>query len=233
MMAREGRYRVDRALVVKDWPALVVLAAMLAAGVVLYPHLPDLVPAHWNIRGEVDNYFSRFWGAFALPLLAAGVYLAMLFAPYVDPRRDSYVRFEGAYRAVRLGLVFFLAVLHAVILAVALGGPPELVPRVVPATLGLLMLVIGNYLPQARFNYFFGVRTPWTLASEEVWRRTHRFSGPAFVLGGLAALAAAFLPAPANFAVGMGGIGAAALASVVYSYLAFRRLGAAPGQGPG
>jgi len=233
MMAREGRYRVDRTLVVRDWPALAVLAAMLAAGVVCYPHLPDMVPAHWNIRGEVDNYFSRFWGAFALPLLAAGVYLAMLFAPYIDPRRDSYVRFEGAYRAVRLGLVFFLAVLHAVILAVALGGPPELVPRVVPATLGLLMLVIGNYLPQARFNYFFGVRTPWTLASEEVWRRTHRFSGPAFVLGGLAALAAAFLPPPANFAVGMGGIGAAALASVVYSYLAFRRLGTAPGRGPG
>ncbi|MGQ9533210.1 MAG: SdpI family protein [Desulfotomaculales bacterium] len=233
MTEGKGGYRVDRTLVVRDWPALAVLAAMLAAGVVLYPHLPDLVPAHWNIRGEVDNYFSRFWGAFALPLLAAGMYLAMLFLPYVDPRRDSYVRFEGAYRAVRAGLVLFLAALQAVIVAVALGGPPDLVPRVVPAALGLLMLVIGNYLPQARFNYFFGVRTPWTLASEEVWRRTHRFSGPAFVLGGLAALAAAFLPAPANFAVGMGGIGAATLASVVYSYLAFRRLGTAPGQGPG
>ncbi|MBC7105772.1 MAG: SdpI family protein, partial [Firmicutes bacterium] len=191
MVPGEAKYRVDRKTVLKDWPALAVLAAMLVAGVVLYPHLPDLVPAHWNIRGEVDNYFSRFWGAFALPFLATGIYLAMLYTPYIDPRRHNYARFEGAYRAVRVGLVLFLGLLQGVILVVAVGGSPGLVPRVVPAAVGLLIVVIGNYLPQARFNYFFGVRTPWTLASEEVWRRTHRFSGPAFVLGGLAAVVAA------------------------------------------
>ncbi|MGB9825797.1 MAG: DUF1648 domain-containing protein, partial [Desulfofundulus sp.] len=106
-----NNYRVDREMVARDWPALVLLLLMFAAGAVTYPHLPAQVPAHWNLRGEVDSYFSRFWGAFALPLLAAGIYLGMLFSPCLDPKRNNYLRFLEAYRAVRIGLVLFLAVL--------------------------------------------------------------------------------------------------------------------------
>lgn len=218
-----NNYRVSRETVARDWPALLVLAAMFAAGIILYPHLPEMVPAHWNLRGEVDNYFNRFWGAFALPLVGGGIYLGMLFVPYLDPKRENYPRFAPAYRAVRLGLVLFMGVLYAATLVVALGGPAILVGRVVPLALGLLFILIGSCLPQVRFNYFFGVRTPWTLASEEVWRRTHRFSGPAFVLAGLVLVAAAFLPPPANFILGLAGAAAAVVSSVVYSYLAFRR----------
>ncbi|MDN5347954.1 MAG: hypothetical protein PWP65_1518 [Clostridia bacterium] len=220
----ENKYRVNKEMVAGDWPALVILAAMFAAGIALYPHLPELVPAHWNLRGEVDNYFNRFWGAFALPLLAAGIYLAMLFAPYIDPKRENYPRFAFAYRVVRLGLVLFLAVLYATVLAVAMGGPADLVNRVTPLAMGALFILIGNYLPQARFNYFFGVRTPWTLANEEVWRRTHRFSGYAFILAGLMFITAAFLPPPVNFVVGIAGPLAATVASIAYSYVAFRRV---------
>jgi uncharacterized membrane protein len=217
-------YRVSRGDFLRDWPALAVLAAMFVAGVALYPRLPELVPAHWNFRGEVDNYFNRFWGAFALPFMTAGIYLLMLFAPYLDPKRENYPRFGAAYRAVRLGLVLFMGVLYATTLVVALGGPANLVGRVVPLAVGLLFILIGNYLPQARFNYFFGVRTPWTLANEEVWRRTHRFSGYVFIAAGLMFMAAAFSPPPANVILGLAGPGVTVAAAVVYSYLAFRRV---------
>ncbi|MBC7324190.1 MAG: SdpI family protein [Moorella sp. (in: Bacteria)] len=220
----ENRYRVNVKMIARDWPALLALGAMLAAGIILYPYLPDLVPAHWNVRGEVDNYFNRFWGAFALPLMTGGIYLLMLFIPYLDPKRENYPRFDRAYRAVRLGLVIFMAALYATTLVVALGGPAALVARFVPLAVGLLFILIGNYLPQARHNYFFGVRTPWTLASEEVWRRTHRFSGYAFILAGIVFIIAAFLPPPANFVLAMAGLIIAAIVSVVYSYLAFRRV---------
>ncbi|QGP91322.1 SdpI/YhfL protein family protein [Neomoorella glycerini] len=220
----ENKYRVSKEMITRDWPALVVLGAMLVAGILVYPHLPDLVPAHWNFRGEVDNYFSRFWGAFALPLMTGGIYLLMLFIPYLDPKRENYPRFELAYRVVRLGLVFFLAVLHTTVLVVALGGPASLVNRVVPLAVGILFILIGNYLPQARFNYFFGVRTPWTLASEEVWRRTHRFSGYAFILAGFMFVVAAFLPPPANFILGIAGPAIAVGGTIVYSYLALRQV---------
>ncbi|NHM26475.1 SdpI family protein [Desulfofundulus sp. TPOSR] len=220
----ENNYRVDRKMVVGDWPALAVLLAMFIAGAASYPHLPELVPAHWNLRGEIDSYFSRFWGAFALPLLTGGIYLGMLFAPYIDPKRNNYLRFPEAYRAVRLGLVFFFAALHAMILAVALGGPADLVSRFTPLALGVFLVITGNYLTRVRFNYFFGIRTPWTLASEEVWRRTHRFAGPVFVLAGLVAVVAAFLPAPTNFVLGVGAIIGAAAISAIYSYVIFRRV---------
>ena len=147
----------------------------------------------------------------------------MLLLPFADPRRENYRLFAGAYQAVRLGLLIFLAALHALILAVGLGGPADLVPHMVPLLTGALFVAIGNYLPQVRPNYFFGVRTPWTLADEEVWRRTHRFSGPVFVLAGLAVMAASLLPSPAGFTVTIVALGAAVLSTVVYSYLLFRR----------
>ncbi|GAF25302.1 predicted integral membrane protein [Moorella thermoacetica Y72] len=125
---------------------------------------------------------------------------------------------------MRLGMVFFMGVIYATTLVVALGGPANLVGRVVPLAIGLLFILIGNYLPQARLNYFFGIRTPWTLANEEVWRRTHRFSGYAFILAGFMFIVAAFLPPPANFILGMAGPAIAGVSTTVYSYLAFRRV---------
>ncbi|GEA14036.1 hypothetical protein E308F_02760 [Moorella sp. E308F] len=222
----KNKYRVTGGTLARDWPALVVLMAMFVAGILLYPRLPDLVPAHWNFRGEVDNYFNRFWGAFALPLMTGGIYLLLLFVPYLDPKRENYPRFDRAYQMVRLGLVFFMGVIYTTILVVALGGPANLVGRVVPLAVGLLFILIGNYLPQARHNYFFGVRTPWTLASEEVWRRTHRFSGYAFIVAGFMFIVAAFLPPPANFILGMAGPATAVIGTIVYSYLVFRRVSA-------
>jgi uncharacterized membrane protein len=220
----ENRYRVTKKMLARDWPALLILAVMFIAGLLLYPRLPDLVPAHWNIRGEVDNYFNRFWGAFALPLMTGGIYLLLLFVPYLDPKRENYPRFAKAYQMVRLGMVLFMGIIYASTLVVALGGPADLVARIVPLAVGLLFILIGNYLPQARHNYFFGVRTPWTLANEEVWRRTHRFSGYAFILGGIAFIIAAFLPPPVNFILAMACILIAVSSTIVYSYLAFRRV---------
>ncbi|MDI6906616.1 MAG: SdpI family protein [Thermoanaerobacterales bacterium] len=219
-----NEYRVEARMVKGDWPALVTLLALFIAGAVLYPRLPESVPAHWNLQGEVDRYLSRFWGAFALPILAAVCYLGMLFVPYIDPKRENYARFPAAYRAMRIGLVLVLGVLQALILSAGLGGPANLVPRAVQLVIGGLFVVIGNYLPQARYNYFFGIRTPWTLADEGVWRRTHRFAGVLFVLAGLAMAAAAFLRAPANGIIALGAIVGAAAGSTLYSFLAFRRV---------
>ncbi len=83
---------------------------------------------------------------------------------------------------------------------------------------------MGNSLGRVRHNYFVGIRTPWTLANEEVWRRTHRFAAPIFVVDGLVAAVGLVLPAPWRLYPLLAGIGGAALASVVYSYAAFRRL---------
>lgn len=206
-----------------DWPVWLVLAGLLAAAVILYPLLPERVPVHWNWRGEVDRYGSRFEGAFTAPLLALGIYALMLVAPLIDPRRENYARFAGAYRLLRWVFVLFMAGIYVVWMAAALGYRVD-IGLAVKTALGLLFIAIGNVLGQVRFNYFVGVRTPWTLTDEAVWQRTHRLAAKVWVLGGFVCLAMA--PFRALWAV-VGfftAITLMVLVPVIFSYLCYRRL---------
>lgn len=169
----------------REWPLWLVLAGMLAAAFILYPLLPERVPVHWNWKGEVDGYGTRLQGAFTAPLLALGIYLLMLVTPLIDPRRKNYARFAGAYRLLRWGFVLFMAGIYSVWMAAALGYPVD-IGLAVKMGISLLFLAIGNVMGQVRHNYFVGIKTPWTLASEEVWQRTHRLAAKVWVLGSLA-----------------------------------------------
>ena len=219
---RPGGYVLTTATFVADWPALLLLLLSLAAGLFLYPRLPARVPSHWNLAGQVDGYASRPWGAVGIPLLSTGIYLLMLVVPLIDPKRENYRRFMGTYRVLRLMLVVFFVALHAVVLAAALGSPVR-TDLLVPAGVSLLFIVLGNLLGQVRHNYFVGIRTPWTLASETVWQQTHRVAAYAFVLAGLAGLVGLLFPAAVRAVFLFGGLAGAVGYSVVYSYLAFAR----------
>lgn len=215
-------YRVNARTLYKDWPLILIILAMFAASAALYPYLPDPMPSHWNIHGQVDGYSAKPVGAFLPPALTLGIYLLMVFLPVIDPRRANYLLFSGAYRALRVGLVLFMASLQLIAFSSALGYPVQM-ERFMPVILGLLVIVIGNYLTQVRHNYFIGIRTPWTLADEEVWRKTHRFSGPLFVAAGVLCLVSAFLPAAAAFAVSISAIIGVSIISVLYSLIIFKR----------
>lgn len=207
-----------------DWPLLLLALGSLIIALILYPQLPDRVPSHWNIRGEVDSYLPKFWGVLGVPVLSIwGTYLFMLLAPLVDPKRENYARFGGAYRLLRGGIVSFLVALHVIVLAAALGHDVR-VGTLVQVGVSLLIALIGNVMGQVRHNYFVGIRTPWTLASEEVWRRTHRASARVWVAAGLAGLAGALAGPVAGFWILMTALGGAALFSVVYSLVLYRRL---------
>ncbi|MGI9953521.1 SdpI family protein [Moorellaceae bacterium AZ2] len=216
-------YRLNKRLLAQDWPAILILLLMLVAALAVYPYLPERVPIHWNAAGQVDNYSSRAFGAFMLPLMTAGLYILMLVLPLVDPRRENYPKFLGAYRIIRLGLVLFMAVLYSLVLIASLGYAVPM-DRVMPALIGLLFILIGNYLPRVRHNYFVGIRTPWTLANEEVWRKSHRFGGMAFVLAGIISISVAFLAkGMVAFIVVITAVILASVISVVYSLLIFPR----------
>lgn len=207
-----------------DWPIVLLILATLIAGFIIYPSLPDRVPSHWNIHGEVDGYSSGFWGAFGIPLLAAGIYLMMVVLPGLDPRKENYVRFKGAYRAIKLVLVLFLTMLYVIIVMSALGYSIP-VSRFVTSAVGLLFIVLGNFMGQLRHNYFVGIKTPWTLASEEVWRKTHRLSSKVWVIAGVAMALAGLLAGGDKAALIIGAsIAVTLIIPVGYSYLAFRQL---------
>lgn len=215
-------YKLNWTTIKKDWPLWLIMAGCLVASVIVYPHLPPYVPGHWNIRGEVDAYYPRLFGAFFAPVLVIVLYLLMLFLPLVDPKKENYQRFAKAYAFLRWSVVMFGVVLYLVTIMAALKLPVN-VGFVVKASVAVLFMIIGNFMGQLRHNYFVGIKTPWTLASEEVWQKTHRKAGKLWVAGGLLCLALSFAPNTwaswAFFAV----IILMTVVPIIQSYLLFTR----------
>lgn len=206
----------------KDWPLWLWMAGLVVAGFLLYPILPDRVPSHWNFQGEIDDYSSRGFGAFFPPLLCIGIYLLLLVTPLIDPKRENYSYFSGAYRFLRWGLVLFFTFLYAATIFAALGYPVD-VGMIVKALVALLFIVIGNFMGQIRHNYFVGIKTPWTLANEEVWQRTHRMGGKLWVVAGIGSLFLAPIHTSWSAWLFFALIMVAAFIPIVYSYLLFRK----------
>lgn len=221
-MTKAGN-RFDWETIKQDWPLWVLMIGLLIGAFFVYPHLPEQVPSHWNLKGEVDSYTTRAPGAFAMPLLAIVLYLSMILMSVVDPRRENYVRFKSAYRLMRWSLVLFLGGLYVLTMLFSLGYDVN-ISLIVKAGVAVLLTVIGNFMGQFRHNYFVGIKTPWTLANEEVWHQTHRFGGRIWVVGGLVCLAMSPLNALwANYLY-FASIMVMAIVPMVYSYLLFRRI---------
>lgn len=203
------------------WTAPLLIAAMWAFALAVHPRLPDRIPTHWNLRGEADG-----WGgpgaAFLFPAIATGTWLLMMVLPRIDPRRANWEKFRGEVRLIVSVMVLVFAWIEAVALGAALGWNVD-TGRAVMGGVGVLLAVIGNYLPRIRSNWFMGIRTPWTLSSESVWRDTHRIGGRAFVAGGVAMVLAGFIPGILAQLLAIAAVMVSTLIPVVYSYLAWRR----------
>jgi uncharacterized membrane protein len=194
--------------------------AFLAAGAV-YPRLPATVPIHWDAGGQANGFAPRAWGAFLMPVVMVGVYLLFTVIPRLSPRGFGVERFGRVYRIFQTAILAFL-LLTSVLVSWAGTGAKVPIGRAVYVGVGLLFVVLGNFLGKVTKNFFVGIRTPWTLASDEVWLRTHRLGGKLFVLAGLGLVVCGLL--------GVGGplapLAAVALAGgvpAVYSYLLYRR----------
>jgi uncharacterized membrane protein len=201
-------------------PLLVLAAA--AVSLIAWPRIPERAPVHWNLAGEVDRYGGRAEVLLLLPAMMVFLWLLLRFLPRIDPRRQNFAKMEGTYELVitlTLGLLFAV---HGALIAVALGHQVP-IDRLVPAMVGVMFLVLGNVLPRARPNWWFGVRTPWTLSNDRVWTRTHRVAGYTFILAGLGLVAVAFVSDVAIRGAVLAATLGAALVPLVYSYFAWRQ----------
>jgi uncharacterized membrane protein len=219
--------------------ALIALVGDAVLSAVVYPLLPERVPIHWNLLGHADRYGSKLQLVLFGPLALAGFWALMLLLSRMDPRRAERAvgttpdtapgEADGSYWTVIHLLVVTLAVLHGGILLTASGvlsGPN----RFVALALALLLLLPGNFMGRLRPNWFVGIRTPWTLASDEVWRRTHRLAAVLMVGGGLILLPLALLlPAPRALTAAVVITLLATLGPAAWSYFAWRELRGVPG----
>ncbi len=204
------------------WFGLVVAALAAAVSVWAYPLLPATVATHWNLQGTPDGYSGRLWAVAVMPIVIVGLTGLFRVLPNVDPRRENYTKFLDTYWLIANVVLAFAGVAHALIVANGLGYTVQ-VDRLLPVGIGLLLAFLGNYLTRVEPNWFVGIRTPWTLSSDTVWRRVHRTAGWLFVIAGLVVAAAAFAPRGAFFPVWMVTIILAGGIPVVQSYVLWKR----------
>jgi uncharacterized membrane protein len=201
-------------------PALIALA--LLASALAYPRLPDRVPTHWGLSGKVDGWSGRGVAVLLMPALMLFLWMLFVILPRIDPRGRNYDKFRGTYETTVAAVLGITLVIHAAMLESALGKQVPM-QRVALLAVGALFVVIGNMLPRARPNWFFGIRTPWTLSSDRVWERTHRVGGPVMVVSGLVIMLGAFAPPALAFALATFSALLSAIGSVGYSYFVWRQ----------
>ena len=206
--------------------SLLVVATLGAAAVIGGMAMPDGIqlPTHWGTNGEPDAFADK-WTALLLPVaLVAGVSLLFYFLPSLEPRREGLARSQGLYLWGWIAILMVGAVIQLALLSTGLGwGIP--VNHLIVGAIGVMLVLIGNQLGKSRSMYLIGLRTPWTLASEEVWIKTHRLCGKLMVAGGIAMVIASLLPRPSGLlaTVALLVIVVAAGVPILYSFIAWRR----------
>jgi len=163
---------------------IAALLITLALTIAVYPTVPDTVVSHWNAAGQADGYMSKFWGLSLIPFLM--IACAGLFAilPRIDPYKKNYGKFGNWYEGFILLFILFMLAIQVQIILWSSGYriSPNLT---MPLLIGSLFIYIGFLLGHAEQNWFVGIRTPWTLSSVTVWKKTHEIGGKLFGIAGV------------------------------------------------
>ncbi|MED3957483.1 SdpI family protein [Priestia aryabhattai] len=194
----------------------------LVAWIIALPHLPATMPIHWGANGEADGFATKINAMILTVGIMVLIYFIIAFVPRIDPRKENYKYFSKTYNILlnAVLLLFFFVNISTILQGLGYNVPMS---YIAPIMAGLVFIIIGNYLQRVRSNYFMGIRTPWTLSNENVWKKTHRLSGKIFFIGGLLILISAFLPDGYKSVIMWGSIVLCVAIPYLYSYLAYKK----------
>jgi uncharacterized membrane protein len=179
--------------------SLLAIAATALAAVWLHFHLPEgPVATHFGPDGVANGFMPRDRAFGFTPVALVLLTLLMWVLPYLMPKNGKLERSGIAYETIWIAVVALLVCIDGLIIATAVGYVVDM-PMAATILIGLMYIILGNVLPKFRYNYVAGIRTPWTLSDERVWDRTHRFSGPVFMLTGVAFIISSFVVSPEYF----------------------------------
>jgi uncharacterized membrane protein len=191
--------------------------------IVFYNRLPEKVPMHWNIRGQIDAYYPKFPGAFIIPVMGLFITFLLQFLPKLDPRKENYSKFKKQYSVFMFVMIAFFIVIQLIIIGVSMGADFIRVDAIIKLFLGIMILIFGNFMPKLKHNYLMGIRTPWTLSSEPVWYKAHRHGGVVWFVTGIILIILAFIPGGISAAAYFSLIVIASIEPLIYSYLCYRK----------
>jgi uncharacterized membrane protein len=197
----------------------VLLSAIVS--IMAYPTMPSRVPMHWNMAGEINSWMPKSQAVWFFPLMIAAMWLMFSYLPKLDPKHAKYNLFDREWSILQSGFLGFFLYMQIITFYISHNVATAITPWMLGG-IGVLFMLIGNYLSKIRQNYFIGVKLPWTLASEDNWNKTHRFAGLCFFAAGLLTFIGAFAVRLSPYIIFIS-IMLAAFLPMVYSYYLFRR----------
>ncbi len=209
----------------KELLLIVITLAPIVYLFIMWKELPDQVPMHWNFQGEIDRYGSKAMLGWLVVLINVPIYLIMLFLPKIAAKKESLERMGKKYYRLRLILQLFMASLVFTILLVSTGATQIPIETLLGYCFIFFMLLFGNYMGSIRQNHFMGIRTPWTLENEEVWKKTHQLGGRLWIGGAIIGFILLFF-LPNNWAL-MSVVALMVvpmLLAAIYSFVLFKQL---------
>jgi uncharacterized membrane protein len=200
---------------------IAVLIITFAITLAIYPSAPDRIVSHWNAAGEADGSMSKFWGLFLIPFIMTGFVALLAVLPRIDPHKENYDKFRDYYEGFILLFVLFMLAIQVQIILWSAGY--QISPNLTfPVLIGILFIYLGFLLDHAEQNWFVGIRTPWTLSSKTVWKKTHELGGKLFKIAGVISCLGIFAGAYALWFVLIPTL-AVAVITVAYSYYEFQK----------
>lgn len=208
-------------MIKKHWKLLLVTSIIIllpiVAGVVLWNQLPEQVPIHWNANGEIDGWSSKIFFVFGMPAIMLAFQWLCTLGTGADPKKANHP--EKILQLVLWIIPVLNTVLSVITYAVALGEEVRM-EVVMPVLIGLILAIVGNYLPKCKQNYTIGIKIPWTLNSEENWNKTHRFAGWLWTVCGIVIMLTGFF---GGFWIFFGVVLVMVVSPCIYSYILHRK----------
>jgi len=206
------------------YTCLAIIILMLLSSVWAWRQIPPntQLPIHWGINGQPDRYTGKFWGLFMMPVVVTVMGILLLLIPFIEPRKKHLNLSMKAYNIILIAIFLLMGMIHIFVIMSSLNKEIN-IDRAVPLGIGLLFIIIGNYMGKIRSNFLLGIRTPWTLSSELSWNKTHRLGGRLFVLCGfLLALSASLFTSQVTFTILMVGVIGLVIVTFAYSYIVWK-----------
>jgi uncharacterized membrane protein len=200
--------------------SVIILISFIIGGY-FYPQMPEKVASHWNAQGKVDDYMSKFWGSFFMPLMLVGLFLLFLLIPKIDPLKENIKKFRKYFDGFIVLLILFLFYIYLLTIFWNIGFRFNMSQLMIPA-LGILFYYCGILVENAKRNWFIGIRTPWTLSSERVWDKTHKIGGRLFKIAGVIAFLGIFFSEQAILFVIIPVL-LVAVYTLIYSYFEYQK----------
>lgn len=202
---------------------LCLIAISLVSWLLLWDKLPGSLPSHWGVNGEVDKTSSTLVSFLFSNALLIAMYLMMVILPKIDPFKTNYRNFTKSYYKIMYAIISMFFAISYSILLIGLGVDLDMT-KLITVALGALFIILGYSMPKIEQNFFVGIRTPWTISNETVWKKTHALGGKLYFTSGVIALVTLFISSDfALFAIIVPAI-LASIISVIYSYVIHKKI---------